>query len=231
MRLFTKLYNKFIKKIEKVVVFKPSINIKTIYLGSSYGGWHVVSDYLNSESIIYSLGIGKDITFDEECIKLFNCKIYAFDPTEATMEFLKVKKVNPNFKFFPYAISNENKLANFYPPRQNDYVSHTLETDIHASSTRPVKKVQVKTLSTIMKELGHMKIDVLKCDIEGTEYKVLDSILKDNIYIKQLCIEFHHQFEKYSRFKTKKMIKQLEHNNYRLVQVKSNTDFLFLKID
>ena len=38
--------------------------------------------------------------------------------------------------------------------------------------------VPVSRLSTIMSELGHERLDVLKMDIEGAEYAVLDDMLR-----------------------------------------------------
>jgi FkbM family methyltransferase len=41
----------------------------------------------------------------------------------------------------------------------------------------------MKTLKDIMNELGHEHIDVLKMDIEGSEYDVLENILNENISV------------------------------------------------
>ena len=43
-----------------------------------------------------------------------------------------------------------------------------------------------------MKDLGHTSLDVIKMDIEGAEYEVLDTIIEDKIDIGVLCVEFHH---------------------------------------
>ena len=42
-----------------------------------------------------------------------------------------------------------------------------------------------------MREYKHDKIDLLKLDIEGSEYKVLNDILEKNITIGFLNVEFH----------------------------------------
>lgn len=41
-----------------------------------------------------------------------------------------------------------------------------------------------------MDELGHTQVDLLKLDIEGAEYEVLHSVLKEGIAIKMICVEF-----------------------------------------
>merc|ERR1712228_868922 len=57
--------------------------------------------------------------------------------------------------------------------------------------------LEVKTLPTIIEELGHTgrRIDVLKVDVEGSEYAFLEQIFDTQgcpSYIDQLTIEWHH---------------------------------------
>lgn len=58
-------------------------------------------------------------------------------------------------------------------------------------------KVEGKTIKSIMKELGHDRIDLLKLDIEGSEFSVLKSALMDELDIRQMCIDHHeHMFRR-----------------------------------
>lgn len=45
-----------------------------------------------------------------------------------------------------------------------------------------------------MSDLHHQQIDLLKLDIEGSEYRVLDEILESQIPIHQIVVEFHDRF-------------------------------------
>ena len=45
---------------------------------------------LNSKSVVYSIGIGTDASFDLELINTFNCEIYGFDPTQNPLGGLKI---------------------------------------------------------------------------------------------------------------------------------------------
>jgi hypothetical protein len=51
-------------------------------------------------------------------------------------------------------------------------------------------EVEVKSLNTIMSELGHEHIDLLKIDIEGCECDVLEKMLEDRIFPKYLSVDF-----------------------------------------
>ena len=47
------------------------------------------------------------------------------------------------------------------------------------------------SLDRLMAENGHDRIDLLKMDIEGFEYGVLDQILREDIPVSQICVELH----------------------------------------
>jgi len=89
--------------------FKNKIVIKCNFkwFGNDYGGFYICPDllkYNNGEKIIYSIGIGEDISFDLDIIKEFpNCKIYAFDPTPKSIEWIKKQHLPKNMIFFHLA--------------------------------------------------------------------------------------------------------------------------------
>src|SRR5262249_29838395 len=76
----------------------------------------------------------------------------------------------------------------FVAPRRDDDVNFTPTADPMANAvTAPVRR-----LSTIAREFGHDRIDVLKLDIEGGEYEVLVDLLAAGPLPSQLLVEFHH---------------------------------------
>jgi hypothetical protein len=52
----------------------------------------------------------------------------------------------------------------------------------------------VKTLKTIMKELGHDRVDILKLDVEGSEYAFLEDAIDTSAldHVQQVTLEWHH---------------------------------------
>ena len=58
--------------------------------------------------------------------------------------------------------------------------------------------VEVIDFPAFLKKLiaKHKKIAFLKMDIEGSEYDVLENIVKSNLFIGQILIEFHDRFLK-----------------------------------
>ena len=64
-----------------------------IRFGTDYGGYLLPENIkLDSNSIVYSIGIGEDISFDATLSAKYNCKVYMFDPTPRSIERRKNKK-------------------------------------------------------------------------------------------------------------------------------------------
>ncbi len=70
-----------------------------------------------------------------------------------------------------------------------------------------------------MDELGHKHIDLLKLDIEGAEYDVIDDLLTHGVLPHQILVEFHHRFSGATRKDTRKRIKALQRHGYRVFAV------------
>ena len=75
---------------------------------------------------------------------------------------------------------------------------------------------------------GHSKIDLLKMDIEGFEYEVIEDILQKSLDIRQICLEFHHFMRGISRRKTLKAIRGLKAAGFVLIY-KTRFDYTFIR--
>lgn len=184
------------------------------WFGNDYGGFYLATKGLNKSSIIYSIGIGEDISFDDEVIEKFECKVFAYDPTPKSVEWVAKHVNNQNFIFQPLGVANQKGEKRFYLPKNQNHVSGSLHP-IHSVETTRSVVLNFDTLSNLMKKNNHQKIDVLKMDIEGAEYEVIEDIVKNKIEVGQILVEFHPHFEKEGRTKTKKAIKALHANGYK----------------
>lgn len=205
---------------------KPEIRIGKRWFGSEYGGFYACPDPLHASSIVYSFGVGEDITFDEELISQFSCTVYAFDPTPKSIRFM-AEKENKKIHFTPVGIHGYDGTTDFFLPKNPDYVSGSVKkhTGVEEKITVPVKK-----FSTIAKELQHAKVDLLKMDIEGAEYDVIDNILASGVVITQILIEFHHRFDGIGISKTKELLRKMKLAGYKIAAISdSHEEYSFIK--
>lgn len=159
-----------------------------VRLGSDYGGWTVPGDLVEPSWVCYSGGVGDDITFDLEFVERFGCEIDAFDPTPSSIEYVRIASAGEQrFHFHAWGVWSEDATVRFYAP---DY-SDTNFSAVNLHSTEDYFAAPCRSLPSIMRELGHDRIDLLKLDIEGAEYGVLAALIESDIRPTVLCVEFH----------------------------------------
>ena len=194
--------------------------------GSVYGGWQIDPTAINANSVVYSFGVGEDISFDLSLIETFGCHVYAFDPTPKSIAWVSDKDLPSQFHFFAYGVADFDGEARFSPPVNPEDVSYTLLE--RPETAQSAINVPVHRLQTIMGNLGHNRIDILKMDIEGAEYAVLQQLRQSPVRIGQLLIEFHHRFESVGWHQTAAAIKLLENAGFHRFYVSpSGEEFSF----
>ncbi len=143
------------------------------------GKWVCDPHSLPEKTIVYSFGVGENISFDTDMASLFGAEVHMFDPAPS---------VAKNFRNFQSG-QRCGPGRIYYQPLGLGPI--TSETDLVLEG----KKCPQKTLTDIARSLGHDHLDILKIDIEGGEYGALKQMLSsgtlDSLRVKQLLIEFH----------------------------------------
>ena len=185
-------------------LFRQTIEIPKRRIGSLYGGWWVATNILNSQvrPVIISCGIGGDISFDKEMIDLFSAVVFAFDPTPKSLEWLASQTDLPfDFHSYPFGVAEYDGSQKFGSPSRADWDDYSVLRQAKSYVT-----CQVKRIETIVRELSIETVDVLKLDIEGSEYAVIEDLLSSDIRPKQLLVEYHYAL---SKPEVRKMIKSV----------------------
>lgn len=214
------------KALNGSIFLLQSNQFTATWIGSSYGGFYICPDYLNSGAIVYSFGIGEDISFDTEMIAKFGCSVFGFDPTPKSISWVENEETPLSFKFFPIGIGSKNQQTMFYLPKNDKNVSGSLLIDNRWVNSKNGVNVEIKTLETIMKINAHEKINILKLDIEGSEYEVIESIINHQIMPDQILIEFHSRFFPNGFFKTLNAVRKLKKYGYILFAISDSGEEL-----
>ncbi|MEP4809048.1 MAG: FkbM family methyltransferase [Luteolibacter sp.] len=193
--------------------------IATRFYGSRYGGWSIVEGTVGKGSVVYSFGIGEDASFDLGLIAAAACTVHGFDPTPKSLGWVEKNVHEERFVMHPWALGSEDGTLTLWMPDNPDHVSASL---VSASGrSKGSFDAECKSLESVMKELGHERVDVMKMDIEGAEYGVIEALCADGAISKvgQLLVEFHHRMEGFTKAQTLSAIKRLRNEGFRIAWV------------
>ena len=182
--------------------------------GSGYGGKWILKDSLDAESIVYSVGVGEDISFDHSILQRYAPRIHAFDPTPRSIRYVGDCGIDRTlFTFHPFGLLDRDGEIPFSAPKNPAHVSHSI-FDLGAGQV----SLPVRNIAAVMKELGHDHIELLKLDVEGSEYAILEHLLSRKIFPRQVAVEFHDWLFPGLGGKTRETIAALVGHGYRLVR-------------
>lgn len=155
---------------------------------AAYGGWTVPGALLEPDSVCYLAGVGEDLTFDLGVIGRFGATVDAFDPVpEASAFVAQAARHEPRLRFHPVGLWSSDTTLHFSEPRASGFVSRSA-TDMHG--TGGGLGLPVRSVRSLMEELGHDHLDLLKISVEGSEYEILDHVLDEGIDVRCLCVEY-----------------------------------------
>ncbi|MCD7850874.1 MAG: hypothetical protein LUH63_14755 [Parabacteroides sp.] len=86
------------------------------WIGSANCGFYIVENQLSNNSVVYSFGVGEDISFDEELIAKYGCSICAYDPTPKSKTFIEKKNPSSLFRYYSCDIADHDGKMKFYLP-------------------------------------------------------------------------------------------------------------------
>jgi FkbM family methyltransferase len=159
-----------------------------VRLGSNYGGWNIPADFLRPDSVCYCVGAGEDISFDFALIERYGCEVHTFDPTPRAIKYVReTASCIPRLRFHPIGLWDNDEVQRFYAPTDPRHVSYSA---VNLQKTNSYFEASCRSLPTIMRDLGHERLDLLKLDIEGAEHRVIASLLAHDISVSVLCVEF-----------------------------------------
>ncbi|MCB1224376.1 MAG: FkbM family methyltransferase [Verrucomicrobiales bacterium] len=184
-------------------------------IGSDYGGWAFCPELLSESSVVYCGGIGDDISFDLGLIQRFGCQVWAFDPTPRSGAWLSAQQLPAAFHFVPKGLAGAEGTLTVFPLENPGSMNHTSVSQAGVASHGVV--VECVTIPGAMRKHCHAGIDLLKLDIEGSEYEVIPDLLAQGVIPPQLLVEFHHRFAGVGVPKTRQILRLLNSHGYEIL--------------
>jgi FkbM family methyltransferase len=189
------------------------------------------------DPIIFDIGShkGKVVSLMNNIYK--NALVYCFEPNELLNTNLK--KIGENINVYNYAIGEKNEekeifinkidLTNTLSQINKNSLYLKIKNFISGKSnnTNNLKKVKVISLDNFCKINEIKKIDFLKIDVEGYEYKVLlgaKDVIKNVNYV-MLEVQKNDMYKDYSKENIENFLKK---NNFILIK-SFNFPFMFFK--
>ncbi len=143
---------------------------------------------LNEKSIVFDLG-GYEGQWASDIYSKYRPKIYVFEPMPEYAKNIKERfKKNPDIKTFIFGLSNEDKK-----------ISLTVDGDASSGIKESDNAIEaeLKKAATFIDNLGVNKIDLMKINIEGGEYDLLDHLIETGWIknIDNIQVQFHDFFD------------------------------------
>jgi FkbM family methyltransferase len=182
--------------------------------------WVISAERLPEEPLVYSLGLSENISFDLGMIQQHRAKVHGFDPTIESQRFIAKSRIPAGFHYHPLAVAG-----------------HDGELDLYERLGKGGRKkgacflrAYCKKMSSLVHELGHSRLDVLKIDVEGSEYSILEDVCLKQIPVSQIAVEFHHRFEEVGLSATVRAHQMLLRYGYQLAHISDwAEEFLYVK--
>jgi FkbM family methyltransferase len=147
------------------------------------GKWVCSPQTLPAKPVVYSFGVGGNISFDMEMAGRFGAEVFMFDPSPSVVA---------GFRTFANGSACGRGHLSFQPiglgpvaDRPEDRWKLVIEGQACA----------VKSLAEIARQHNHARVDLLKMDIEGSEFPALKEMVASrsllSLQVRQLLVEFH----------------------------------------
>ena len=147
---------------------------------------------LKMDCIVYSFGCNGVYDFQLEMVERTGCVVHIFDPSLSKAQRDEAKALEGSMRgrirVHNFGIAAEDGRVAGIGPRDEGVIKQ------RGRPSNADTWGDVKRLSTIMRSLGHQHVDILKMDIDGMEWEVLNAdVLKTGTFVgfTQLLIEVH----------------------------------------
>jgi len=169
-------------------------------VGTEYGGYPIFMKRMNADAKIFSFGLGADVSFDVALMKASGATVHGFDNTPKHMEWWNAQgkaSIPGGLKFEHHELLlgvEDGTLKLSLPAgHATSYAPGTSSKQGFQDGSEV--ELPAKSLASLVKEHNVQQLEVLKIDVEGAEWALLESWVQQwgetGLPACQLMIEFH----------------------------------------
>ncbi|WP_271201908.1 FkbM family methyltransferase [Methylopila turkensis] len=153
--------------------------------------YFAAGEFLGPDSVVYSIGIGADFSFDTDIGSRFGIPTYAFDPTPQSAALYATLPNPGKLRFMNVAVGAADGESVFQVVK--DKKNYMSAYSGKGAADVPTKEVRfkVRSVPSLMKQFKHGHIDLFRIDAEGAEFAVLPHLFANNIFPTQIMFEIH----------------------------------------
>ena len=209
---------------KKYNFLKPLKNLNLVRLGRNHDGGYVVDNSIVKKcNTLITFGLGPDWSFELDFIKINKeVKIYMYDYSVSSSPYIKeLIKYIRRFVTFRSTIKSVSDRFKYL----KDYLDFFKIKNVSFFKEKIAFPTKEKIDSDIDKVFSRIPYDekvVLKSDIEGSEYEVIDQIVSYSDRIEMLIFEFHWLNKNEEIFL--ESVKKLQ-NNFDIIHIHGNNHF------
>lgn len=139
---------------------------------------------LNDKSVVFDVG-GYKGEFATDIFCKYNATIYTFEPIKSFFQIIQTKfSNNDKVKSYNYGLGGKDEEMQ---------ISMSDNSSSVFLKTEDSETIQLKSIVNFIKENNIESVDLIKINIEGGEYELLEALLENNLIsvFKNIQVQFH----------------------------------------
>ena len=160
------------------------------FVGATFVNKHILHEAdIDADSVVVDVGAFTG-SWAQHIVDRYDPVIYAFEPNPNSFKRLQEKAANnPKLHAMPYGLGDEDITVDF----TLNGLGSSMCDERSSHSDTPRTQVEVAAIDRVWSELRLGNVDLMKINIEGAEFPLLDKMIKTDLLKNVDCfmIQFH----------------------------------------